>query len=89
MQGDPSQDPIPPPPAYYDSIIFIKNIQNMVILFILVCYYVYVYLQIRLNLDLAGLLSLSLYLLVAIVRVAIGLIKNKDDLGLDPIFNLI
>ena len=89
MQGDPSQDPLPPPPAYYDTIIFIKNIQNMVILFILVCYYVYVFLQIRLNLDLAGLLSLSIYLLVAIVRVAIGLIKNKDVLGLDPIFNLL
>ena len=89
MQGNPSQDPLPPPPAYYDTIIYIKNIQNMVILFILVSYYVYVFLRIRLNLDLAGLLSLSIYLLVAIVRVAIGLINNKDELGLDPIFNLI
>ena len=61
----------------------------MVILFILVSYYVYIFLRIRLNLDLAGLLSLIIYLLVAIVRVAIGLINNKDELGLDPIFNLI
>ena len=89
MQGDPSKDPQPQPPAYYDTIIFIKNIQNMVILFVLVCCYVYVFLKIRLNLDLAGLLSLIVYLLVAIVRVAIGLIKNNDELGLDPIFNLI
>ena len=89
MQGNPSQDPLPPPPAYYDTIIYIKNIQNIVILFILVSYYVFVFLKIRLNLDLAGLLSLSIYLLVAIVRVAIGLITNKDELGLDPIFNLI
>ena len=61
----------------------------MVILFILMGYYVYVFLRIRLNLDLAGLLSLCIYLLVAIVRVAIGFINNKDELGLDPIFNLI
>ena len=89
MQGNPSQDPLPPSPAYYDTIIYIKNIQNMVILFTLLCYYVYVFFKIRLNLDLAGLLSLSIYLLVAIIRVAIGLIKNNDEEGLDPIFNLI
>ena len=53
------------------------------------CYYVFVFFKIRLNLDLAGLLSLSIYLLVAIIRVAIGLIKNNDEEGLDPIFNLI